>query len=413
MIKRVVPALVSILAITLLTVAAVGMVRAILDPPVTDLIVFAGFLLAAGGVATLISAFAARFAVPGSLMTRFFFAAALTTGLALANVGILAYLMFLSRHDLAVLAASIGFSLGVSVLVAINLAEPLAQGMRHMTDTVRRMNAGNLSTRIPVNGRDEVARLSGEVNAMAERLSTGMNRERTIETARKELIRAVSHDLRTPLASIRGMIESINDGVVTDEATVRRYLRTSQTEVESLTQLVNDLFELSQLDAGALELHIEPSSLQDLVSDTLEAVALQAADKRLRVHGEVDPGLGPVLADPSRVTRVLLNLVHNAMRHTPSDSAIFIRAVDSGPEVEVQVIDTGEGISPPDMARLFERGFRTDPARARLSGGSGLGLSIARGIIEAHGGRIWAQSEVGKGSVFSFTLRKVGVSSAA
>jgi two-component system sensor histidine kinase SaeS len=233
---------------------------------------------------------------------------------------------------------------------------------------------------------------------MAQRLEDSFTRERERENARRDLVRNVSHDLRTPLASIRAMIESINDGVVTDEPTIRRYLKTTQSEVETLSQLINDLFELSQMDAGILELHTEAASVQDLVSDTLESMAAQAALQKLNLEGEVEQGLGPVVMDFPRVQRVLYNLVQNALRHTPSDGAISIRARDAG-----------EGISTQELQRLFDPGYRRDQARSRGSGGTGLGLSIAKGIVEAHGGRIWVESEPGKGSVFSFTLPKTAV----
>lgn len=202
------------------------------------------------------------------------------------------------------------------------------------------------------------------------------------------------------------MVESINDGIVDDPETVRRYLRSTQTDVENLSQLINDLFELSQMDAGALELHLESSSLQDLISDTMESMSAQAAVHKLTLGGEVDENLSPVVMDAQRVQRVLYNLVQNAIRHTPPDGTIYLRAQDAGSEVQVDVVDTGEGIPEVEFQRLFEPSYRSDYARSRASGGSGLGLSIAMGIVQAHGGRIWVQSTLGRGSTFSFTLPK-------
>ena len=210
---------------------------------------------------------------------------------------------------------------------------------------------------------------------------------------------------KRPLASIRAMVESTNDGVVADEETVKRYLRSTQSEVEKLSQLINDLFELAQMDAGALELHLETSSLQDLLSDTLESMSAQAISRKLTLKGAVDEELSPLVMDPQRVQRVLYNLVQNALRHTPPDGTIFIRATDAGTEVQVDVIDTGEGIPGDALPQLFQRPHR--PVSSQLRGaGSGLGLSIAMGIVEAHGGRIWVQSSIGEGSTFSFTLPK-------
>jgi signal transduction histidine kinase len=278
--------------------------------------------------------------------------------------------------------------------------------MSEFVNAVREINTGSLDKRVPVRANDEVGELAAAFNEMVERLQGSFDRERELESARKELFGAVSHDLRTPLASIRAMIESINDGVVSDEETTKRYLKTIQSEVENLSRLISDLFELSQIDAGILALHVESSSIQDLISDTLESMAAQAAERRLRLEGQVDEDISPVSMDSQRVQRVLYNLVQNAIRHTPTDGSISIRAVDIGEAVEVQVADTGEGIRDRDVPKIFERAYRADPARQRDSGGAGLGLSIARGIIEAHGGRIWVETRPGHGSVFSFTLPK-------
>ena len=280
--------------------------------------------------------------------------------------------------------------------------------MREVVDAVRSINAGSLETHVPMESRDEVGELAAALNAMVHRLQVSFGREQDLENARRELVGAVSHDLRTPLASIRAMIESINDGVVSDEETIRRYLRIMQSEVENLSQLINDLFELSQIDAGTLALHVESSSIQDLISDTLDGMGPQAAGRSLGLEGAVDGEISPVMMDSRRVQRVLYNLVQNSIRHTPTEGSIRISAVDAGDDVEVQVADTGGGIDAKDLPRLFERTYRPDRSRSRSSGGAGLGLSIAKGIVEAHGGRLWVESELGKGSVFSFTLPKVG-----
>lgn len=154
----------------------------------------------------------------------------------------------------------------------------------------------------------------------------------------------MSHDLRTPLASIRAMIDSINDGVVTDQETIRRYLRTTQSEGEKLSQLITDLFELSQLDSGVLELHMEEASLQDLLSDTLESMTPQAAARGVQLRGAIEGELPRLVMDSRRVQRVLYNLVQNSIRYTPQDGTIYIRARDADSEVQVEVSDTGEGI---------------------------------------------------------------------
>ena len=385
---------------------------ALLAPPGRDLAALAAFLLVSGGATVLLGMSATRLGLvrwTRSLRARLVLVSLLTAVLAVANVGFTAVLMFLSPHDLALLAGLLGFSVGISVFVAFAVSAPIAGAVRELADAARQVSEGRLDARVPVRSRDEVGRLATAFNSMAEQLEAIFDRERDLEQARKELITAVSHDLRTPLASIRAMVESINDGVVSDAETVQRYLRTTMTEVENLGQLVNDLFELSQMDAGALELHIEEASLQDLISDTLESMSAQAEARRLSLTGEVDAELAPVSMDSRRVQRVLYNLVQNSIRHTPPDGTVSICARDLGSELQVEVADTGEGVPAPDAQRLFERSYRADQSRSRVSGGAGLGLSIAKGIVEAHGGRIWVESVLGEGSTFSFTLPKMPI----
>lgn len=392
-----------------LLVVVLGITVALLDPPTGDLIALTLFLLVSGGITVSLGVTVSRFGLPSwarSIRSRLVLISVLVATLSLANVGFVAVLMFLSTHDLYLLMGLMAFSVGMSIFVAYISSEPTARVMSEFVTAVREINTGSLDKRVPVQANDEVGELAAAFNEMVERLQGSFDRERELESARKELFGAVSHDLRTPLASIRAMIESINDGVVSDEETTKRYLKTIQSEVENLSRLISDLFELSQIDAGILALHVESSSIQDLISDTLESMAAQAAERRLRLEGQVDEDISPVSMDSQRVQRVLYNLVQNAIRHTPSDGSISIRAVDIGEAVEVQVADTGEGIRDRDVPKIFERAYRADPARQRDSGGAGLGLSIARGIIEAHGGRIWVETRPGQGSVFSFTLPK-------
>ncbi len=386
-----------------------GIVIALLDPPAGDLGALAAFLSISGGVTLGLSSLAVRYGFPASVRSirgRLILVSVITAVLALGNVAFTAVLMFLDSHDLAVLGGLLSFSLGMSILVALAFSESTARGMREMLGAVRRINAGSLDTRVPVQSSDEVGELASAFNGMTQRLEASFSRQRDLEEARRELVRAVSHDLRTPLASIRAMIESINDGVVADRETVDRYLKTTQSEAEHLSRLINDLFELSQLDAGTLELHREAAPVQDVISETVRSMSAQAASRQLKLDEDADSGLSPALIDVLRVQRVLYNLVQNAIRYTPPDGSISIRARERNGVIEVQVIDSGEGIQSEELPRLFQRSYRPDPSRSRHSGGSGLGLTIAKGIVEAHGGDIWVESQPGTGSVFSFTLPK-------
>ena len=254
---------------------------------------------------------------------------------------------------------------------------------------------------------DELQQLADAFNAMAGRLEIAFRREREGEASRRELVAAISHDLRSPLATMRAMIESINDGVVSDHETVERYLATLQSEIEYLSRLIDDLFELSQIDSGSMQLRPESVNLAELISDALDSLSVQAKGHKVTLQCEIAPHLPPLDLDPQRLQRVLHNLVQNAIHHTPAAGTITVRAYDAEAELHISVEDTGAGIAPQDMLGIFERFNRGgNRARTRIGGGSGLGLSIAKGIVELHGGRIWAESTPGKGATFTVALPK-------
>jgi two-component system sensor histidine kinase SaeS len=394
-----------------LTALLLMAVAVTLAPPPGDLVALAAFLLISGGLTLALGVGIAYLGWPSwasFLRARLLLTSTFTAMLALVNVGFTAFLMFISPHDLAILAGLLGFALALSIFLAIVLSSSTTRSFHQVVEAATQISGGNLGVRVPMNSHDEVGRLASAFNDMVERVEASFNKERDLELARRELIASVSHDLRTPLASIRAMVESINDGVVTDPDTVKRYLKTLEVEVENLSQLINDLFELSQMDAGVLKLEMETSSLTDLISDTLESMSVQvtAEGKNLHLKGSVEGEVAYVMMDPRRVQRVLYNLVQNAIRYTPSDGSVQILARDIGTEVQVEVKDTGEGIPPEELSRIFDRFYRTEQSRSRGSGGTGLGLSIAKGIVEAHGGRLWVESAIGKGSTFGFALPK-------
>lgn len=378
-------------------------------PKGSELLSLAGFLLISGGITLSLCMFVSRSGLPSwvhSIRTQLLLISTVVAVLVVVNIGFVAYLMFISTNDLGLLVGLIVFSLGLSIMAALYLSQPTARNINAVISAVRQINAGNLQANVPLTSGDEVRELAIAFNAMVQRLQESLSRERNLEHTRRDLIEAVSHDLRTPLTSIRAMIESINDGVVTDDATVKRYLLRVQSEIENLGQLVNDLFESSHIDAGLLELHTDSVFLQQLISDTVETMTAQAALRQLTLKGKIDKELPPVVIDPTRIQRVLSNLIQNAIRHTPANGSINISATDIGDVIQVQVTDTGEGIPAEDLTKVFERGYRSERSGSRQSGGTALGLSIAKGIIEAHGGRIWVYSEPDHGSVFSFTIPK-------
>ena len=392
----------AILGVSLFSWAVMGMPGSDLR----DLILF----LAASGLGSLLIGVALITAAPrlgfGGVRPRLLLAHFVVLAIAFANIVVTSVLMFISPHDLGLLGILLAFSAIVAVAFAAWTAEEVRRSVDGIAEAARQVAGGTLGIRIEPSGPDELVGLGHDFNRMAERLEEADRRRREMEEARRHLFGAISHDLRTPLASIRAMVEAINDGVVTDTETTQRYIHTVLGEVQRLNGLIDDLFELSRLDAGVLTLNIEPGSVHDLVSDTLEALQVQAHEKGLQLRGEVDDRLPPVLMDHARVQRVLFNLVQNAIRHTPPDGTIVLEAAEEPDAVRVDVVDSGEGIATADLPHIFERFYRGEKSRVRGQGGAGLGLAIARGLVEAHGGRVWAQSVPGEGARFSFVLPK-------
>jgi signal transduction histidine kinase len=395
--------------LVVLTALTVALGALLLQPPGEDLLLLALFLATSGGISLglgIVFVSSYRGSLLRGIRGRLLAALLLAAGLVFINVGFTAFLMFISSHDLELMALLMLFSLGMAAYFAFVVTDSFNSTLAVLLSGVRSMGEGALETRVDVRSGDELEDLARAFNAMAARLEESAVSQRDLEAARRHLIASVSHDLRTPLATMRAMIESINDGVVTDAGTIQRYHSTMQVEIAYLSRLIDDLFELSQIDSGLLELRPEQSNVADLVSDTLEALRPQAEQRQLKLYGEVDGLLPSVFMDVPRMQRVLYNLVQNSLRHTPADGSIWIRAIDTGADVAISVEDTGEGVDEVELPHIFERFYRGNKARTRDAAGSGLGLTIAKGIVELHGGRIWAESERDRGASFVFTVPK-------
>jgi signal transduction histidine kinase len=247
-----------------------------------------------------------------------------------------------------------------------------------------------------VQGEDELGQLATRFNRMAEKLSQ-------VESMRRRLIGDVSHELRTPLTAIKGSMEGLIDGVL--PATPETFQQI-HAEADRLNRLVDDLQELSRVEAHAYELDIRPVDVRTLVQTVTKRLASQFEAKRIALDTELAPDMPRVLADEDRIVQVLTNLTGNALQHTPKNGKVTITAKSINGEVQVSVHDTGIGISPEHLPHIFDRFYRADKSRSRRAGGgSGIGLTIARALVEAHGGRIWAESAgEGQGSTFTFTL---------
>ncbi len=323
------------------------------------------------------------------------------------NIYVTSRLMFVSQHDFLLLGSLLIFAGILSASFGYLLAAGMTKSLSQLQEGAHRIATGDFSTRVKLTEADELSEVAEAFNLMVDELDRSFAKQREMEQARRDLIAAVSHDLRTPLTSIRAMVEALADGVVTDQEKVDRYYRTISAQIGNLSGLINDLFELSQLETGQIQLELEPIDVNDLVSDVVESMQAQAQTKAVTLEGIFAEDLPLIKAELAKVQRVLYNLVQNAIRHTAQAGAISLvtKMVPDG--VQIDVIDTGEGINPEDLPRVFDQFFRGEKSRSRETGGAGLGLAIAKRIIEAHQGQIWVESQPGQGTRFSFVLPRV------
>jgi signal transduction histidine kinase len=314
--------------------------------------------------------------------------------------------MFVSAHDLTALLVVLTAASTVGLLCTLQLGARVGRASRSLGDLTRLI--GDRPVRILAAGTEgpyetaELEILARELEAMSRRLVASQDREELLDRSRRELIAWVSHDLRTPLAGIRAMAEALHDGVVNDEATVARYHRTIQSETERLSNLVDDLFELSRIQADAVNLHLEPGSLGDIASDAIAAAQPRASAQGVELEGHLLAPPPVDLATPE-LGRVLGNLLDNAVRHTPAGGTVTVEVGGDHDHAYVSVHDECGGIPDAELGRVFELAYRGDSARTPDHRGSGLGLAIARGLVAAHDGRLDVRN-VGPGCEFTVRL---------
>ena len=296
---------------------------------------------------------------------------------------------------------SLGYAVTASVLaaliVSLFLSRRIVAPIRTLTSASQHIAGGHYGERVKVNGTDEIAQLATRFNQMAAQLEQ-------VESMRRQLIGDVTHELRTPLTSIKGYMEGLIDGVI--PATPETFNQIHR-EADRLSRLVDDLQELSRVEAKAYSLDIRSVAVSNLVQTTVKRLSPQATVKRINLYSSLPAGLPPIQADEDRITQVLVNLVANAIQYTPEDGKVTISAMRQADEIHISVEDTGVGIPPEHLGNLFTRFYRVDKSRSRnAGGGSGIGLTIAKHLVEAQGGRIWASSKgEGQGSTFTFSLK--------
>jgi len=285
-------------------------------------------------------------------------------------------------------------AIGIAILLAFILSRVILSPVKALTTATRKYGKGDFSQRVNYEGKNELGELASSFNSMADSLAN-------TERLRRNMVADVAHELRTPLSNLKGYLEAISDGVVKpDEATIHSL----NEEASSLSHLVEDLQELSLFDAGELKITVQPKDISRLVKETVTAIHPKSVAKGISLTADLPDTISPVYIDNHRIKQVLYNLLDNAIAHTPKDGKIAVTAREHDNTVAVSVSDTGEGIPPEDLPKIFERFYRVDKSRARATGGSGLGLTIAKRLVEAHGGTIKAESRVSQGSTFTFSL---------
>jgi signal transduction histidine kinase len=287
-----------------------------------------------------------------------------------------------------------GLAIAIAMILTFVLSRRVLSPIRVLSGTAKKLGRGEFSQRVKIKDRGEVGELAQTFNSMAANL------ERT-EKLRRNMVADVAHELRTPLSNVSGYLEAIRDDVIKPDKAI---IASLSEETELLSRLVDDLQELALADAGELKLVRQPENLAQLIEQAVTALRVKAGDKGLELYTDVPEVLPPVYIDYHRISQVFRNLIFNAITHTSGGGKITVAARPVENMIRVEVTDTGEGIPAEDLPNMFERFYRVDKSRTRPSGGSGLGLTIAKRLVEAHGGEIGVRSEFGKGSCFYFTL---------
>jgi signal transduction histidine kinase len=331
----------------------------------------------------------------------------LTVVLVFVNVFLTAKFMYISYHDLTLTTALLVFAGVIAVFSANLISGLIIDRIQELAKAAKQVAKGDLRTRIAAEGNDELTDLAKTFNDMAAALQTVDEQKRMLEQTRRDLIAWVSHDLRTPLASMRVMVEAMADGVVADPQTVSRYHQNIQNEIQHLSRLIDDLFELAQLDTGHLKLERQTISLRDLISDTLGSMGAQATQAQIELSGQVEPEVSTACLAPDKMQRVLYNLLDNALHHTPPQGKVTLLAAQKNGDIQIRVHNTGSAIDPADLPHLFNSFYRGERSRMQSKDGyrgTGLGLAIARGFVEAHGGHITVESEPAQGTTFIISI---------
>ncbi|MFC1987302.1 sensor histidine kinase [Chloroflexota bacterium] len=282
----------------------------------------------------------------------------------------------------------------VALVIGLVLTRQITRPVRALISGARHLTKGELGYRVKVKSRDEIGELAESFNIMASSLEKG-------EQSRRQLTADIAHELRTPLTVIEGTVDGIIDGVFQSDA---EHLRSIKEETALLTHLISDLRDISLAESGQLKLNLVLTDMVELVRRMISHYEINALGKNVRIKLEEVPQIPELKVDPVRMEQVISNLLTNAIRHTPSGGSINVTVKNGEGGLEISVSDTGEGIATEDLPHVFERFYRSGSSRARKEGGTGLGLAIVKQMVEAHGGKVWVESKMGTGSIFSILL---------
>ncbi len=340
----------------------------------------------------------------GPLSRQLALAVAVVVAPVLIALVVVSLLMVVSGHA-AILVGVIVLAAGtIAVLAARLVAGSILGDVESIRDGLSAVGQGERSVKIETAAADELGELAAAANAMIAQLASEETARDQSESARRDLVAAVSHDLRTPITSLRLLVEAVQDEIV-DAQTRHAYLQRMRIHIDALSALIDDLFELTRLEAGDISWALERVALDELVGETVEAMRVHAEAKGVAVRAAVPPELAAGRANPEKLQRVLFNLIQNAIRHTPADGSVMVRAERVNGLIEVEVADTGEGIAGEERDHVFDAFYRGGNS-ARTGNGAGLGLAVSRAIIEAHGGRIWL-ADAKQGTSVRFSLPAV------
>lgn len=311
---------------------------------------------------------------------------------------------FTQKAILILLAVTMGAGV-ISFFTHYFLIRPIQRAIQLIVLESKKVAAGNFEGKVPEIGPVEFKNLAEHFNDMNRHLEESFAKLHKEESARKELVANVSHDLRTPLTSIQSFVEALQDDIIKDEKTFRTYLNTIRLETKRVSLLVEDLFELSQLETREETFSPVPYHMDNLILETLQNQYLQLEAKNIEVSVNIPEQTPAVVIVPEKIQRVIINLIQNAIRHSSQGDGIEIQVSEFSREwIKVTVLDQGSGIPKNELPHVFDRFYRVEKSRSKEHGGSGLGLSIAKSMVEWHGGTIGVESVPGKGSTFWFTI---------